>query len=163
MNIELTEEQAEEFQATGSITLTMPEEKPKQWEPKTPEMDQIYWFKNGGGISVASDSWTRHETDLKRLVDGNVYLSGAAAKADTEADRKRNRLRAWLRENDDGWVADWNNDMQGKWVVVFKHQTKEWIAASFVNYAEVGLSYMSKPNAEKLQDLLNSGEVIENE
>ena len=156
MNIELTKEQAEE----GSITLTMPEEKPKQWEPSSPKQGETFYYVAPNGNVCKFAEFDHH---INMLLYGNVYLSEEAAQADAEADRKRNRLRAWLRENDDGWVADWDNDMQGKWVVVFNHQTKEW-AASFVHYAEdIGLIYMSKPNAEKLRDLLNSGEVLENE
>jgi hypothetical protein len=131
-----------------------------QWELKKPEMDQIYWFKNGSGAvtAVIADTWLDAYADVKRLDYGNVYLSEAEAYADAETDRKHNRMRAWLRENDDGRVADWSDGEQRNWVVVFKHQTKEW-AASCVHSLLIGIIYMSKPNAEKLRDLLNSGEV----
>ena len=165
MNIELTKEQAEEFQATGSITLTIPEEKPKQWEPKKPEMNQIYWFKNGSGAvtAVIADTWLDAYADVKRLDYGNVYLSEAEAYADAETDRKHNRMRAWLRENDDGWVADWGNDTQRKWYMRFNHYENKWVIDSVFQYEGIGMVYMSSPNAEKLRDLLNSGEVLENE
>jgi hypothetical protein len=160
MNIELTKEQAEVLRATGKIalTLTMPEEKPKQWEPKRPETGQEFWFINGHGFAN-KDRWTGHRVDHDRLANANVYLTEEATQADAESDRKRNRLRAWLRENNDDWVADWGDCNQAKWTVVYTHRDQTWDYSRTDSYENVSDIYMSGPNSRKLRDLLNSGEV----
>jgi hypothetical protein len=154
--IELTKEQAEEFQATGSITLTMPEEKPKQCEPSSPKQDETFYYVAPNG-NVCKATFDHH---INMLLYGNVYLSEAEAYADAETDRKRNRMRAWLRENDDGWVADWGDGEQSKWYVQVNHYGNKWVIYSIFRHESIGMVYMSSPKAEELCNLLNSGEVV---
>jgi hypothetical protein len=66
----------------------------------------------------------------------------------------------WLKENDDGWRADWDDNDQAKHYVYFKRLTEKWEAGSFYFCQEPNKAYMSKANAQKLSELINSGKVV---
>lgn len=113
-----------------------------------------------------------HSTSIKDAThiifyDGSKYYvkdssNGLQYQTQSQADNVAIALRsyarqlAWLAENNDGWVADWNNINQNKY---FIYQTKnniyfpDWEA----NKRTLSTIYMSLENAEKLCKLLNSG------
>lgn len=128
-----------------------PEPKPKhveKWQPKGG-----LWFVAGEG------SVTKHRSYEKFSKFGVEYPTKEAAERARDAMRVHNRLLAWLSENDDGWVADWDNINETKWYVYFDYIRGVWNRWSSSVYETPGIVYMSGANAEKLCELLNDGVV----
>ena len=63
----------------------------------------------------------------------------------------------WLNENNDNWVADWNNSDQHKYYIYFNNAKKIHCISKDYLANSIGLVYMSKDNAYKLCKLLNDG------
>ena len=80
-----------------------------------------------------------------------------AAEKARAAMRTHNRLLAWLAENDDGWVADWNKHEQAKFSLFQNVYNGFWSFENNTQYMKLGTVYMSYQNAEKLCKLLNDG------
>lgn len=66
---------------------------------------------------------------------------------------------AWLKENDDGWVANWNNIDQKKYFINYSSYEESWNKNFISTLKSPCVVYMSEENAIKLRDLINSGVV----
>jgi hypothetical protein len=141
--ITLTNEQMKALQSGQSITIEPPKPVIK-WEPK-------------GGEHCIGKSF-----DVL-LVNNNSYPKCMSYQTKSQAEQAAKALRSyarqlnWLHENDDGWVADWENSNQYKHYVYF-HNVKQMYHISHDYLAKsIGLVYMSENNAQKLCQLLNDG------
>jgi hypothetical protein len=70
--------------------------------------------------------------------------------------RAFSRMLAYVHEHCPQWEADWEDNTQKKYRVVFNRQIRSW----YVDYHELAQNitvYMDKPTAIKLADDLNSG------
>ena len=145
--IQLTAEQFEALQSGQPITIEPPKPTSTKWEPI-------------GG---------RHTLDFIQLKsyeansNAEYKLAGVEYQTKSQADSAAKQLRAyarqlaWLAENDDGWVADWNDYDQNKCYICIEHSENK--VNTHRNYADqsIGLIYMSEANATKLARLMNDG------
>ena len=145
--IQLTAEQFEALQSGQPITIEPPKPSITKWEPKP------------GAFTIDLVSLVSYET-----FSTNEYrLAGVEYQTQSQADSAAKQLRAyarqlaWLAENDDGWVADWNDHKQGKYYLYIANKSNK--VKTFINYADqfIELIYMSEANAEKLAQLMNDG------
>ena len=135
--IQLTAEQFEALQSGQPITIEPPKAAITKWEPK------------GGNYAISFSN------NLNKA--GFAYNNSSKADSAAKAIRAYARQLAWLAENDDGWIADWNNYNQGKYFVYIEHKSNKvkW----YRNYTDqsFGIIYMSESNATKLARLMNDG------
>jgi hypothetical protein len=129
----------------STVTLSIEPPKTKKWEPKS--VNYGYTFSSNFKIINSC-----HSTPVISLFPSPMLAEDAC-----NAITSYLRQLAWLRENDDGWVDDWNNHNQIKHRITYDCIREKWvIQQAYVTYTP-GVIYMSKPTAEKLVDLLNSG------
>lgn len=119
----------------------------KKWKPKPRD----FYVEVHGRV-------TRSTGPNQKLADfGMYYPTVKMAEKASASMRAHNRLLVWLSENNDGWVADWNNQNQGKYYVRFNVNTGEYLYSWAGSSQILGVVYMSWENAHKLCDLLNEG------
>lgn len=147
--IQLTDEQYSALMQGEPITIEPP--KPEKWQPKYGE-----WYVSISGRVLKGRPFGTFPSFF-----GMEYQTEEQAVKARDAMRKHNRLLAWLSENDDGWVADWNDDRQGKYYIysVSTSRGKKYGFASDWDYKDLTRIYMSENNARKLVELLNDGTV----
>ena len=139
--IQLTAEQFEALQSGQPITIEPPKPAITKWEPR------------GGNIQItASLNVTgKWEPTSAGMCYPNINTANSAAKAL----RSYARQLAWLAENDDGWVADWSNEDQNKYFILYSH--KKFYQSRCHQTKDISTLYMSEPNAIKLAQLMNDG------
>lgn len=144
--ITLTDEQMKALQSGQSITIEPPKQYIAKWEPKGGR----YFINASLGVSDGTSY-------MGTMLAGMEYQTQAQAEQGAKAIRSYARQLNWLAENDDGWVADWNDHRQVKTLIHFDshHKTYGYIYAGKSQY--IGAIYMSQANAEKLCQLLNCG------
>ena len=146
--IQLTAEQFEALQSGQPITIEPPKPAITKWEPVGGHYCVINYCLSAGYWDTAS---------------GGAIASGLSYKTQSQADSAAKAIRvyarqlAWLAENDDGWVADWNDSNQGKYFVYIEHSSNK--IKQYRNYTDksFGIIYMSESNATKLAQLMNDG------
>lgn len=146
MIVTLTKEQAIAFSCGESITLT-PELQP--WEP----LGREYSIRNDGSF-YKSDNRGRtcsFGTDRQTRKD--------AEKASITM-RIHNRLLVYVYEFDRDWVADWEDEGQGKYAIMYSHSSDSWLLDWNWSISTLGTVYMSECCARGLLVKLNSGEVV---
>lgn len=141
--IQLTAEQFEALQSGQSITIEPPKPAITKWEPR------------GGSIQITSSLNVTGKWDPTSA--GMEYPNTAKANSAAKALRAYARQLAWLSENDDGWVADWNNSEQSKYFVYIENNSNKVIVCSNYIAKSFGTIYMSHANATKLAQLMNDG------
>ena len=147
--IQLTAEQFEALQSGQPITI----------EPPKPAIPIAKWETAGGEYTIK----TALEDVVKCKSAKPFRLVGLEYQTKSQADSAAKQLRAyarqlaWLAENDDGWVADWNNSRQGKYYIYFSNETNTVLFSNDRIAQTFGLIYMSQVNAIKLAQLMNDG------
>jgi hypothetical protein len=71
-----------------------------------------------------------------------------------------NKIKEFVKENNDGWVVDWNYSLQLKYYVFFTHGQKKYKLDSTIYLELPGVVYMSENCAKLLVEKLNSEEII---
>ena len=131
----------------STVTLSIEPPKLEKWKPK----------HIGSGYRISSSLKVIATCNNPDIPPINLFPSYMLAANACNTITSYLRHLAWLRENDDGWVADWDNNGQVKYRILYDHISKKWaIHQTYVTYTP-GVIYMSKPTAEKLVGLLNSG------
>lgn len=147
-SIQLTAEQFEALQSGQSITIEPPKPAITKWEPV------------GGHYCVINYclSFSYWDTAPREATtSGLSYKTQSQADSAAKAIRTYARQLAWLAENDDGWIADWNDSQQLKYYVYIEHSSnKIKLYRNFIDQS-FGIIYMSQTNAEKLAQLMNDG------
>ena len=131
----------------STVTLSIEPPKPEKWEPKY-SIDGYFIASN---LSIIPTSYNSNIPAINTFP--SLMLAGNACNNITSYLRQL----AWLRENDDGWFADWDNRDQLKYQVTYNHREKVWVRLYTTGLQDIAGVYMSKSNADKLLDLLNSG------
>ena len=148
--ITLTDEQMKALQSGKPITIEPPKPVITKWEPK------------GGCFCIYAD----FSVDLVQLPSNKYHNSGMTFNSQQQAEQAAKALRsyarqlAWLAENDDGWVADWTDDTQNKYRIVYYINNDNGNKYSYYCTRDVkspDVIFMSETNAIKLCNLLNSG------
>mgnify|MGYP000971262216 CR=1 FL=1 len=85
-----------------------------------PEDGQEYWFITHSGI-LTNDQWDDHWADHGRYEIGNCFPTEQAAE---DAVRVLKLIQK-ARESQDGFIVDWENWMQNKYVLYFNKEEKE--------------------------------------
>lgn len=98
--------------ADSFMQIQLPEPK-KEW----PQVGDEYESINHLG-SISTSDWEDNSIDNERKAFGNVFRPGTAAKELSYLQFERD-VRAYAQELNDGWVADWSDETQTKWVVKF--------------------------------------------
>ncbi len=145
--IQLTTEQFQALQSGQPITIEPLKPAITKWEPKP------------GKFTIDLISLVSYEaksTNKYRLA-GVEYQTQSQADSAAKALRSYARQLAWLAENDDGWVADWNNSRQGKYYIYFSNETNTVLFSNERLTQTFGIIYMSQANAIKLAQLMNDG------
>ena len=153
--IQLTAEQFEALQSGQSITIEPPKQIITKW---TPQHEKDSYFIDFSDESINCMSYNFESYYGKRLSRlGFTYKTRKQAVKASYLIRSYARQLAWLAENDDGWVADWNNSRQGKYYIYFSNETNKVLFSNDRIVQTFGLIYMSQANAEKLAQLMNDG------
>ena len=147
--ITLTDEQWAALQAGEAITIEPPKPKIVPWEPKRGE-----WYVGIGG-SASQGSITKWCAAF-----GNEFPAKEQAEAEAKAMRARNRLAAYVREFASDWEADWSDDDQRKWCLIFDHSVSKWQCMYFSSTQSPERVYMPEHVAHELVEKLKSGEVV---
>ena len=148
--IQLTTEQFQALQSGQPITI----------KPPKPVIPIVKWEPIEGNYCVVNYCLS---ADYYNKAPSNAAASGLTYKTQSQADSAAKALRsyarqlAWLAENDDGWVADWNNSRQGKYYIYFSNETNTVLFSNDRIVQTFGLIYMSQANAIKLAQLMNDG------
>ena len=149
--ITLTDEQMKALQSGQSITIEPPKQVVTKWEPK------------GGDYKVKYDlTGPTLDTSImiSELQSGLRYNNKSQAEQAARALRSYSRQLAYLAENDDGWIADWNNSTIIKYYISYNHTYRRWKIYNNTSARALGSIYMSEDNAKKLCQLLND-EIVE--
>lgn len=145
--ITLTDEQMKALQSGQSITIEPPKPVIFKWEPKKGN------YKVYGDFSISYNDMPKYSY----VLSGTTYQTQAQAEQSAEALRSHARQLAWLSENDDGWVADWDDSKQCKYFINFDIINNKYCIDSYKYWYISNVVYMSYTNAEKLCGLLTSG------
>lgn len=145
--ITLTDEQMKALQSGQPITIEPPKPAIQKWEPK------------GGTFRLTNELtiYTSEVTNTSSQEIGFQYQTKDKAEQATKQLRSYARQLAWLSENADGWKADWTNDRQLKYYVVYYTNESRYTCYCTRDVKYTGVVYMSEQNAENLCSLLNSG------
>lgn len=145
--IQLTAEQFEALQSGQPITIEPPKPAITKWEPI------------GGKciIHTELDLQLRNQTFAPYKLLSLGFQTVAQANLAMKALHSYARQLAWLAENDDGWIANWNDSHQLKYYIYIEHKSNK--VKPYRNFTDqsFGLIYMSEPNAIKLAQLMNDG------
>jgi hypothetical protein len=123
------------------------------WMPKKGE---TYWY-------IAHFGYTGHFVYTGDIADedvldfGNMYKTQEQAEWAAKEMKEHNKLLAWLANNDDGWVADWDNRYQDKYYLYYDYECKKYDFFCKKNCKSPGTVYMSEANIKKLVKQLNNG------
>lgn len=146
--IQLTAEQFQALQSGQPITIEPPKAAITKWEPIEGNYCVVNYCLSAGyydkAPSNAADS-------------GLTYKTQSQADSAAKAIRAYARQLAWLAENDDGWIADWNDSQQLKYYVYIEHSSNKIKLYRNFTDQSFGIIYMSQTNAEKLAQLMNDG------
>ena len=147
--INLTKEQFEQLQSNKTLTITIDEPKQEKWTP------------SGGhwNVSLSDTVFNYITTNEKYTEAGMEYETEVEAIKASKALRAYTRQLKWLSENNDGWIADWDNTDQKKYYITFCKEDSMYKKLQVVYIKSISTIYMSKDNAEKLCRLLNEGVV----
>ena len=146
--ITLTDEQMKALQSGQSITIEPPKPPIAKWEPKGGKF-LIYGTFNDISIDNCITIGETHS--------GLRYQTRAQAEQAAKALRSYARQLNWISENDDGWVADWNDYKQNKYFVSYNHCHQKITRCNSYNTQFINTIYMSEANASKLAQLMNDG------
>lgn len=85
-------------------------------EPKVylPEIGEKYWYLFATG-EVANYIWKNDKTDNDLFTQGNVFLTQQEAQKEAQYRKLRAKYVAYVKEYNDGWVADWSDKEQVKY------------------------------------------------
>ena len=150
--ITLTKEQFEQLQSNKTLTINLEEPKQEKWTP------------SGGGWNISSTGevfrpYAYSTTSEKYSEAGMEYETEEEAIAASKALRSYARQLKWLSENNDGFIADWNNVDQKKWYITYIKKENMYKKSDMVYVKSINTIYMSEDNAIKLARLLNEGVV----
>ena len=149
-SIQLTTEQFEALQSGQPITI----------EPPKPAIQIAKWKPIEGNYCVVNYCLS---AGYYNIPPSNAADSGLTYKTKSQADSAAKAIRAyarqlaWLAENDDGWVADWNDYKQNKYFVSYNHYPQKITRCNSYNTQFINTIYMSEANASKLAQLMNDG------
>ena len=147
--IQLTAEQFEALKSGQPITI----------EPPKATIPIAKWEPAGGEYTIKTaleDVVKCKSAKLFRLV-GLEYQTQSQAGSAAKQLKAYARQLAWLAENDDGWVADWNDYKQNKYFVGYNHYHQKITRCNVYNTLFINTIYMSETNASKLAQLMNHG------
>ena len=146
--IQLTAEQFEALQSGQPITIEPPKPTIAKWEP----IEGNYCVVN---YCLSADYYNRAPSNAAD--SGLTYKTQSQANSAAKALRSYARQLAYLAENDDGWVADWNDYEQNKYFVNYNHYHKKMRRGNSYNTQFINTIFMSETNATKLAQLMNDG------
>jgi len=126
------------------------QQKAKQWEPQ----DGDFYVTARGTTATCIPS----VSECRNF--GTEYQTSKLGKKARDIMRFHNRLLAWVIENDDGFIVDWEDINQEKYYVFYDYDLKYYEHCFETTDKMLSTVYMSKQNAKKLYKLLNSGEVV---
>ena len=138
--ITLTKEQFEKLQSNKTLTITIDEPKQEKWTPSSGEWN----------VSLTDKVFNCITTNEKYIEAGMEYESEEEAIKASKSLRAYARQLKWLSENNDGWIADWNNLDQKKYYITFCKEDSMYKKLHVVYIKSISTIYMSKDNAEKL-------------
>ena len=141
--IQLTAEQFQALQSGQPITIEPPKPTTTKWEPR------------GGNIQITASLNVTGKWEPTSA--GMCYPNINKAESAANALRSYARQLAWLAENDDGWVADWNDYNQYKYFSLYSNENKEFHKSKCYQSQYMNTIFMSEANATKLVQLMNDG------
>ena len=146
--IQLTTEQFEALQSGQPITIEPPKPAITKWEPIGGNYCVVNYCLSAGYYDKAPSN---------AAASGLAYKNMSQAEYAAKALRSYARQLAWLSENDDGWVADWSNEYQNKYFVLYSHNCKKFQTPHCYQIQYINTIFMSQANATKLAQLMNDG------
>ena len=143
ITLTLTDEQMKALQSGKAITIEPPKPVITKWEPKGGD----YCILKDFSVALVNNNCTypKHMT----------YETQEQAEQAAKAIRSYARQLAWLSENEDEYI--WEDTNHHNYFVFFDTKLETYRFDWEQGKKVISTVYMSKLNAEKLCDLLNSG------
>jgi hypothetical protein len=140
--------------AEVTLNVTLPEI--KKWSPA--RLDHGYFIETCGLNDIAAREVSNYDPYYHSEI-GNLFKEKNDALTAINDIESYLRLSAWLRENDDGWRADWKTYSDKKYFIYYNFGFQRWQYTYISHNKTPGVVYMSQCNAEKLCTLINDGVV----
>lgn len=140
----------------SEVTLDIKLPEIKKWNPA--KLEHGYFIETVGLKDIHTQEVSNYDPYYDSEI-GNLFPTRDLAKKAIKDIVAYLRISAWLRENDDGWVADWNTYTQVKYWINFDELGCCWGVAPARWTRSPCTVYMSEANALKLCDLANNGVV----
>ena len=126
-------------------------ESEQNWEP--PKFGDYYISDNGTVGTIAKFAVVNY------VKTGNSYATEEDALKDIPLMKAQSLLRAYSRQYDADWVADWNNRRPAKWFPIYNKDACKWKVNCSYNTYNPQDQYFSEEVCAKLVAELNSGRV----
>ena len=152
--IELSDETVREIKEK----LGIEEKETLEWIPDNGEW---YWFIDDREV-IRNKVWYYSKED-GHLKTGNIYKTKEIAQQklddmNEEIQQTFIKIENYVRNNDDGWRVNWDDDEQRKYSIYYSHSNKSW-DYTHTNRINIGTTFMSKEMADKVLEMLNGGEI----
>jgi hypothetical protein len=135
-----------------ALDIKLPES--KKWNPSP--IEHGYYIETVGAVDIYVQEVSGYHPNYQSDI-GNLFKERNDAISAKNDIISYLRILAWLKENDDGWVADWNNIDQKKYFINYSYYEENWNKTFVSTLKSPCVVYMSEENAIKLCDLINSG------
>lgn len=153
INKENLQKQIEEMKvklADMEAELKKPDVVINYWQPTN--MDKFYWVNTSGRVQPTIYCFDRtHEKEAERdKVEYRVFKTEGEAQKYAEYVKAEETLRRVTAISNEGWLPDWNNFQETKYVVVLTNTKLEVFNYSNTKYLPNFMYIKSKELAEKL-------------
>jgi len=125
MTTKTLEDQIKSIQATAAqaikeITEAYEREKPVSESPLGLNEGDEYWFPDSCG-EVSANYFYDDQNDTERYEMGNMFLTQQEAEHHVDVTKARVRIERKMKELNGDWAADWGDDQQEKYWIIYNH------------------------------------------
>jgi hypothetical protein len=122
-----------------------------------------YYCIDDEGVVYLCETAEDGTYDKFRFKTGNYYRTREIAEMklkdmNDKITQKFAKIENYVRNNWDGWTADWNDNHQGKCYIYYNHKIEKWVFSVTFMLKKNGI-YMSENMAIKVIEMLNSGKL----
>ena len=142
MKVKLTDMEAE---------LNKPDIVVNYWQPTN--MDKFYWVNTSGRVQPTIYCFDRtHEKEAERdKVEYRVFKTEGEAQKYAEYVKAEGTLQRVIAISNEGWIPDWNNFQERKYIVVLNDMKLEVFSYNSTKYLPNFMYIKSAELAEKLK------------
>lgn len=124
-----------------------------------PEFGEKYYIINSEGSTVEWLLYGHDAVDKRVLNYQRAFPSRELAEKESTRMKARTKIFKFLRENEGGWEADWNNDSREKHSLVYNFRAKKFEYDFWCNYKGLESGFYS--NGDTIKLALSTPEIVE--